>query len=84
MQGEFDIKGTDVDLEKTTTTSNQDADSDTYDTEVVAKLDADDLNDAGINPRLIPDNAWIHDNTQKLLDAGLTEEDTHITKCTRI
>ena len=75
MQGEFDIKGTDVDLEKTTTTSTQDADSDTVDTEVVAKLDAEQLNDAGINSADYPDNAWITDNTEKLLDAGLSEED---------
>ena len=75
MEGEFDIKGTDVDLEKTTTTSTQDADSDTVDTEVVAKLDAEQLNDAGINSADYPDNAWITDNTEKLLDAGLSEED---------
>ena len=75
MQGEFDIKGTDVDIEKTTSTSTQDADSYQSDTEVVAKLDAEQLNDAGINSADFPDNAWITDNTQKLLDAGLSEED---------
>jgi len=75
MQDEFDIKGTDVDIEKTTSTSTQDADSDTVDTEVVAKLDAEQLNDAGINSADYPDNAWITDNTEKLLDAGLSEED---------
>ncbi len=75
MQDEFDIKGTDVDLEKTTTTSTQDADSDTYTKEITATLDAEQLNDAGINSADFPDNAWITDNTQKLLDAGLSEED---------
>ena len=74
MQGEFDIKGTDVDIEKTTDVSG-DGIEDATDTEVVAKLDADDLNDAGINSADYPDNAWITENTQKLLDAGLTEED---------
>ena len=73
MQDEFGIEGTGVDIEKTTDVSG-DGIEDATDTEVVAKLDADDLNDAGINPRL-PDNAWITENTQKLLDAGLTEED---------
>ena len=75
MQGEFDIKGTDVDIEKTTTTSNQDAGSTVSNTEVTAELDAEQLNDAGINSADYPDNAWITDNTQKLLDAGLSEED---------
>ena len=75
MQDEFGIEGTDVDIEKTTSTSTQDADSDTVDTEVVAKLDAEQLNDAGINSADYPDNAWITDNTEKLLDAGLSEED---------
>tara|TARA_B100000683_G_scaffold96861_2_gene95646 strand:+ start:41802 stop:44399 length:2598 start_codon:yes stop_codon:yes gene_type:complete len=73
MQDEFGIKGTDVDLQKTTTTSDQDTDGVTT-TEVVAELDAEQLNDAGINSADYPDNQWITDNTQKLLDAGLTEE----------
>ena len=75
IQGEFDIKGTDVNIDKTTTTSNQDAGSTVSDTEVVAELDAEQLNDAGINSADFPDNAWITENTQKLLDAGLSEED---------
>ena len=74
MQDEFGIEGTGVDIEKTTDVSG-DGIEDATDTEVVAKLDADDLNDAGINSADFPDNAWITQNTQKLLDAGLTEED---------
>ena len=74
MQDEFGIEGTGVDIEKTTDVSG-DGIEDATDTEVVAKLDADDLNDAGINSADFPDNKWITDNTQKLLDAGLTEED---------
>ena len=73
MQDEFGIKGSDVELQKTTTTSDQDTDGVTT-TEVVAELDAEQLNDAGINSADYPDNQWITDNTQKLLDAGLTEE----------
>ena len=73
MQGEFDIEGTDVNIENYRCVRG-DGIEDATDTEVVAKLDADDLNDAGIIPDN-PDNAWITENTQKLLDAGLTEED---------
>ena len=74
MQGEFDIKGTDVDIEKTTVSSTGDSDGD-VDTEVVATLDADQLNNAGINSADFPDNAWLTSNTDKLLDAGMTEAD---------
>ena len=74
MQDEFGIKGTDVDLEKTTSTSST-GQEEVVDTEVVANLDAEQLNDAGINSADFPDNAWITNNTQKLLDAGLSEED---------
>lgn len=74
MQDEFGIKGTDVDIEKTTSTSSTGQEQ-VVDTEVVAQLDAEQLNDAGINSADFPDNAWITDNTQKLLDAGLSEED---------
>ncbi len=75
MQDEFGIKGTDVTVDQTTTTSNQDAGSTVSNTEVTAELDAEQLNDAGINSADFPDNAWITQNTQKLLDAGLSEED---------
>lgn len=75
IQSEFGIKGTDVNIDKTTSTSNQDSGSMETDTEVVAELDAEQLNDAGINSADFPDNQWITDNTQKLLDAGLSEED---------
>ena len=74
MQDEFGIKGTDVTVDKTTSTSNQDAGSDVSTTEVVAELDADKLNDWGVNSADYPDNKWITDNTQKLLDGGMTEE----------
>lgn len=74
MQDEFGIKGTDVTVDKTTSTSNQDAGSDVSTTEVVAELDADKLNEFGVNSADYPDNKWITDNTQKLLDGGMTEE----------
>ena len=74
MQDEFGIKGTDVTVDKTTSTSNQDAGSDVSTTEVVAELDADKLNDWGVNSADYPDNKWITDNTQRLLDGGMTEE----------
>ena len=74
MQDEFGIKGTDVDIEKTTSTSST-GQEEVVDTEVVSQLDAEQLNDAGINSADFPDNAWITNNTQKLLDAGLSEED---------
>ena len=74
IQSEFGIEGTDVDIEQTT--SGQELDGSEIDTtEVVAELDAEQLNAAGINSADFPDNAWITDNTQKLLDAGLSEED---------
>ena len=74
MQDEFGIKGTDVELQKTTDTSGTGQEFQS-ETEVVAELDAEQLNDAGINSADFPDNAWITENTDKLLDAGLTEED---------
>jgi len=74
MQDEFGIEGTDVEITKTTDTSGTDV-ADTTDIEVVAELDAEELNAAGINSADFPDNQWITDNTQKLLDAGMTEED---------
>ncbi len=99
MQDEFGIKGTDVTVDKTTTTStrvdrtdlpgedgeygDQDAGANdggaedkpqTTTTEVVAELDADKLNSYGVNSADYPDNQWITDNTQKLLDGGMTEE----------
>ena len=74
MQDEFGIKGTDVDIEKTTSTSST-GQEEVVDTEVVSQLDAEQLNDAGINSADFPDNAWITNNTQKLLDDGLSEED---------
>tara|TARA_A100001388_G_scaffold276699_2_gene265195 strand:- start:6985 stop:9447 length:2463 start_codon:yes stop_codon:yes gene_type:complete len=74
MQDEFGIKGTDVTVDKTTSTSNQDAGSDVSTTEVVAELDADKLNEFGVNSADYPDNKWITDNTQRLLDGGMTEE----------
>ena len=74
IQKNFDIKGTDIDIEKTTVSSTGDSDGD-VDTEVVATLDADQLNNAGINSADFPDNAWLKSNTDKLLDAGMTEAD---------
>ena len=74
MQDEFGIKGTDVQLQKTTDTSGTGQEFQS-ETEVVAELDAEQLNDAGINSADFPDNAWITANTEKLLDAGLTEAD---------
>jgi uncharacterized protein YjiS (DUF1127 family) len=74
MQDEFGIKGTDVQLQKTTDTSGTGQEFQS-ETEVVAELDAEQLNDAGINSADFPDNAWITANTDKLLDAGLTEAD---------
>ena len=74
MQAEFGIKGTDVTIDKTTTKFDQDSDLGT-DTEVVGELDAEKLNAAGINSADFPDNAWITANTDRLLDAGLTEQD---------
>jgi len=73
MQDEFGIKGTDVTVDKTTSSSNQDTDGVTT-TEVVAELDADKLNEFGVNSADYPDNKWITDNTQRLLDGGMTEE----------
>ena len=73
MQAEFDIEGTGANIEKTT--SGQEIDGSEIDaTEVTAELSASELNDLGINSADFPDNEWLTQNTQKFLDAGMTQE----------
>jgi len=73
MQAEFDIEGTGADIEKTT--SGQELDGSEIDTtEVTAELSASDLDGMGINSADFPDNEWLTQNTQKFLDAGMTQD----------
>ncbi len=73
MQAEFDIEGTGADIEKTTSGTELDG-SEIDTTEVTAELSASELNDLGINSADFPDNEWLTQNTQKFLDAGMTQE----------
>jgi len=76
VQSEFDIKGTDTEIRKYGS-EVKDADgvgTGELETEVVAKIDAEQLNANGINSADYPDNEWVTANTEKLLDAGLTQE----------
>jgi len=76
VQSEFDIKGTDTEITKYGD-EVKDADgvgTGEIETEVVAKIDAEQLNANGINSADYPDNEWVTANTEKLLDAGLTQE----------
>jgi len=73
MQAEFDIEGTGANIEKTTSGSEIDG-SEIDATEVTAELSASELNDLGINSADFPDNEWLTQNTQKFLDAGMTQE----------
>jgi len=73
MQAEFDIEGTGADIEQTTSGTELDG-SEIDTTEVTAELSASELNDLGINSADFPDNEWLTQNTQKFLDAGMTQE----------
>lgn len=84
MQGEFDIKGIDTEITKygDEITGADGEGTGEIETEVVAKIDAEQLNANGINSADYPDNQWVTDNAEKLLDAGLTQE--HIDELQRL
>ena len=84
VQDEFDIKGIDTEITKYGD-EIKGADGEgtgEIETEVVAKIDAEQLNANGINSADYPDNQWVTDNAEKLLDAGLTQE--HIDELQRL